>query len=434
MRTLSQSSSWLRRPEEEPELSLNFGARNNGQDAGSIILNSVSSSRLGERTTEGKKQPRAGTMIDTKTTQPSSVDCAEGENVNLPCNHSTIGGDEYIHWYRQNPNQSPQYVIHGFRGTVNSSMASLTIASDRKSSTLVLPQVTLRDAAVYYCALREAHWDRRGCTCAASLVGRRGDTAGRAVTRANLESSRRRVREHNETKWKIDSYIPHEHETVYRTSVPNFCGVDSDLTISEMNGQQIKHFPEFLLLQEGENFTTYCNSSSLLSSLQSYKQTPGGSPVLLMILAKSGEVKTQQRWTGTVINAKTTQPSSMDCAEGEDVNLPCNHSTIGGNDYIHWYRQNPNQSPQYVIHGLRGTVNRSMASLHIASDRKSSTLVLPQVTLRDAAVYYCVLREAHWDRQGCTCAVSLVARWGDRVGRAVTRANLESSRRRIREQ
>uniref|UniRef100_A0AC11DUH3 Uncharacterized protein n=1 Tax=Ovis aries TaxID=9940 RepID=A0AC11DUH3_SHEEP len=65
-----------------------------------------------------------------------------------------------------------------------------------------------------------------------------------------------------------------------------------------MNGQQIKHFPEFLLLQEGENFTTYCNSSSLLSSLQSYKQTPGGSPVLLMILAKSGEVKTQQRWTG----------------------------------------------------------------------------------------------------------------------------------------
>ena len=79
--------------------------------------------------------------------------------------------------------------------TVNGSMASLSIASDRKSSTLVLPQVTLRDAAVYYCVLREAHWGRRGCTCAASLVGRRGDTAGRAVTRANLESSRRRVRE-----------------------------------------------------------------------------------------------------------------------------------------------------------------------------------------------------------------------------------------------
>nr|AAI02772.1 T cell receptor, alpha [Bos taurus] len=92
---------------------------------------------------------------------------------------------------------------------------------------------------------------------------------------------------------------------------------------------------------------------------------------------------------GTVVDAKTTQPNSMDCAEGENVNLPCNHSIIRGEDYIHWYRQNPSQSPQYVIHGLRGTVNNSMASLHIASDRKSSTLVLPQVTLRDAAVYYC---------------------------------------------
>ena len=79
-------------------------------------------------------------------------------------------------------------------------------------------------------------------------------------------------------------------------------------------------------------------------------------------------------------------------------------------------------------------MNSSTASLHIASDRKSSTLVLPQVTLRDTTVYYCVLREAHWDRWGCTCAASLVGRSGDRVGRAVTRANLESSRRRVREQ
>ena len=115
----------------------------------------------------------------------------------------------------------------------------------------------------------------------------------------------------------------------------------------------------------------------------------------------------------------------MDCAEGENVNLPCNHSTIGGDEYIHWYRQNPNQNTQYVIHGLRGTVNSNMASLHIASDRKSSTLVLPQVTLRDTAVYYCILREAHWDRRGCTCAASLVGRSGDRVERAVMRANLE---------
>ncbi|XFG04569.1 hypothetical protein AB1E19_008193 [Capra hircus] len=353
------------------------------------------------------------------------------------------------------------------------------------------------------------------------------------------------------------------------------------MQIPQVNAQQISQIPQFLLLQEGENFTTYCNSSSTFYSLHWYKQSPGGSPVLLMILAKGGEVKTEQRLTGsaklndqgkrstqskgsgvaqnvtqnqpviisqvgkivtlncqyeisrnvhdywifwyqqlpsgemtylihqysedrnerdgrysvnfqkarssvaqkviqdppdipsrvgesvtlncryetsqssysifwykhlpsgemifltrdgrysinfdinrstgagTVIDAKTTQPNSMDCAEGEDVNLPCNHSTIGGNDYIHWYRQNPNQSPQYVIHGFRDTVNGSMASLTIASDRKSSTLVLPQVTLRDAAVYYCILREAHWDRRGCTCAVSLLWEEGGHSGGSI---------------
>ena len=79
-----------------------------------------------------------------------------------------------------------------------------------------------------------------------------------------------------------------------------------------MNGQQIKHFPEFLLLQEGENFTTYCNSSSTFYSLQWYKQRPGGSPVLLMILAKGGEVKTQWRWTGRL--GKSKQHSSLHLA------------------------------------------------------------------------------------------------------------------------
>ena len=88
-----------------------------------------------------------------------------------------------------------------------------------------------------------------------------------------------------------------------------------------MNGQQIQHFPEFLLLQEGENFTTYCNFSSTFYNLQWYKQRPGGSPVLLMILAKGGEVKTQQRLTvrfgesrphsSDVLHLTATQPSDV---------------------------------------------------------------------------------------------------------------------------
>lgn len=100
----------------------------------------------------------------------------------------------------------------------------------------------------------------------------------------------------------------------------------------------------------------------------------------------------------------------MESTEGETVHLPCSHATISGNEYIYWYRQVPLQGPEYVTHGLQQNTTNSMAFLAIASDRKSSTLILTHVSLRDAAVYHCILRVAHCDRQGCTCAKS--ARWG----------------------
>ena len=84
---------------------------------------------------------------------------------------------------------------------------------------------------------------------------------------------------------------------------------------TEVNAQQISQIPQFLFLQEGENFTTYCNSSSTLTNLQWYKQRPGGSPVLLMILAKAGEVKTEQRLTGRL--GETRQHSSLHLAAAQ---------------------------------------------------------------------------------------------------------------------
>ncbi|KAH0501485.1 Immunoglobulin V-set, subgroup containing protein [Microtus ochrogaster] len=105
-----------------------------------------------------------------------------------------------------------------------------------------------------------------------------------------------------------------------------------------------------------------------------------------------------------VVDAKTTQPDSMESIEEETV--PCSHSAISGSEYIHWYRQVPLRGPEYVIHGLQQNTSNRMAFLAIPSDRKSSTLILPRVSLSDAAVYYCILREGHCDRQGCTCAIS----------------------------
>ena len=87
-------------------------------------------------------------------------------------------------------------------------MASLNIASDRTSSTLVLPQVTLRDLGQDQGAA-PGHPERRCCVllrpergtlgqtglhmCSIS-GGKKGGHSGGAVTRANLESSGGRVR------------------------------------------------------------------------------------------------------------------------------------------------------------------------------------------------------------------------------------------------
>ena len=86
-----------------------------------------------------------------------------------------------------------------------------------------------------------------------------------------------------------------------------------------MSKQQLKHFPEFLLLHEGENFTTNCNSSSTFYSLQWYKQRPGGSPVLLMILAKGGEVKMEQRRTDWFGESRQHRSLHLAAAQLSDV-------------------------------------------------------------------------------------------------------------------
>ena len=110
--------------------------------------------------------------------------------------------------------------------------------------------------------------------------------------------------------------------------------------------------------------------------------------------------------TGTLSLAKTSQPIFIDSYERQEVNISCNHTTIATSDNIFWYRQFPNQGPRFIIQGYKTNVENEVASLLIPPDSKFSTLSLPRASLRDAAVYYCIVQDAHCDRWGCTCAVS----------------------------
>ncbi|KAF5925678.1 hypothetical protein HPG69_002127 [Diceros bicornis minor] len=146
-------------------------------------------------------------MGDTKTTQLNAMESTEEELVHLPCNHSTISGNEYIYeyiyWYQQIPHQSLEYVIHGLKNIVTNGMTSLTITTDRKSSTLILPQVTPRDTAVHYCIVRGTLGQRGLHLCNISLVGKGSSSRHpKRPLHKNEQKPKRRRRKVNKKKKK----------------------------------------------------------------------------------------------------------------------------------------------------------------------------------------------------------------------------------------
>nr|XP_015309029.1 PREDICTED: uncharacterized protein LOC107130350 [Macaca fascicularis] len=91
------------------------------------------------------------------------------------------------------------------------------------------------------------------------------------------------------------------------------------MQLSQVNGQQIMQIPQYQHVQEGEDFTTYCNSSTTLSNIQWYKQRPGGHPVFLIMLVKSGEVKKQKRLTFQSGEAKKNSSLHITATQTTDV-------------------------------------------------------------------------------------------------------------------
>nr|AEA41865.1 T cell receptor alpha chain [Macaca mulatta] len=91
------------------------------------------------------------------------------------------------------------------------------------------------------------------------------------------------------------------------------------MQLSQVNGQQIMQIPQYQHVQEGEDFTTYCNSSTTLSNIQWYKQRPGGHPVFLIMLVKSGEVKKQKRLIFQFGEAKKNSSLHITATQTTDV-------------------------------------------------------------------------------------------------------------------
>ncbi|XP_062364447.1 immunoglobulin iota chain-like [Cinclus cinclus] len=91
--------------------------------------------------------------------------------------------------------------------------------------------------------------------------------------------------------------------------------------------------------------------------------------------------------------AQVQQDPFLETTEGISINISCSHPSKVSGDYIHFYRQLPGQSPEFLALTARGSkdVPGIGGKLLVSEDGRSSALWLGRPRRGDAAVYYCAL-------------------------------------------
>ncbi|CAI5797419.1 immunoglobulin lambda-1 light chain-like isoform X7 [Podarcis lilfordi] len=99
-------------------------------------------------------------------------------------------------------------------------------------------------------------------------------------------------------------------------------------------------------------------------------------------------------FSGSLAQYVLTQPPSVSVSLGQDVQIPCSGSNIGGKD-VNWYQQKPSQAPVLLIY------RDSRRPVGI-SDRFSGTnsgnparLSIARAQAEDEADYYCQVRDSN---------------------------------------
>ncbi|KAG8455492.1 hypothetical protein GDO86_001613 [Hymenochirus boettgeri] len=85
----------------------------------------------------------------------------EGTNHILTCSHASLTTAEMIHWYRQFPNEGPQFLINSYRTTEKNDQNkySMVFSDNRKSSRAQL-RVKYEESGVYLCVKSDTDMHR----------------------------------------------------------------------------------------------------------------------------------------------------------------------------------------------------------------------------------------------------------------------------------
>ncbi|KAI4878547.1 hypothetical protein NFI96_008316 [Prochilodus magdalenae] len=96
-------------------------------------------------------------------------------------------------------------------------------------------------------------------------------------------------------------------------------------------------------------------------------------------------------------SAQTIDPlvGEVQLPEGDDLTLSCNYTASGTNDELHWYRQSPGSSPEFLLYislyGAKSDPPPRM-SAGVDKDLNRVDLKISSAAVSDSALYYCALR------------------------------------------
>lgn len=88
------------------------------------------------------------------------MSATEGGSVKLLCNYHTSRGAVDLYWFRQYPNQAPEFILYrgwGYTGKGDADFAKGKFYSDSTEDTIYLyfRKLELADTALYHCALKK---------------------------------------------------------------------------------------------------------------------------------------------------------------------------------------------------------------------------------------------------------------------------------------
>ncbi|KAI5280331.1 T Cell Receptor Alpha Variable 2 [Manis pentadactyla] len=92
-------------------------------------------------------------------------------------------------------------------------------------------------------------------------------------------------------------------------------------------------------------------------------------------------------WKGAESKDQVFQPSIVASSEGAVVEMACNHSISNAYDFF-WYPHFPGHAPRLLVKGARPS---QQGHYNMMYERVSSSLLICQVQVADAAIYYCAL-------------------------------------------